>query len=180
MKIHEATLKALMIASLRGDGDAYQSLVSACADRLDRYYRRHLPGRETDIEDLVQDTLFAIHRRRESYDCALPFAAWLNKIARYKLADYSRRTGVRVSLALDDALDAVIDDCNGAVSARLDIERLLARLPAKQAAAIRLTRIEGLSVFEAARSSGQSEPSIKVGVHRGMRRLMASIKGSRR
>ena len=61
--------------------------------------------------------------------------------------------------------------------AELDVATLLARLSPKQADAIRLTRLEGHSVREAAELSGQSEPSIKVNVHRGIGRLVAAIKG---
>jgi len=50
-------------------------------------------------------------------------------------------------------------------------------LSPKQAAAIRLTRIDGFSVREAAAMTGQSEPAVKVNVHRGLARLAAAIRG---
>ena len=61
--------------------------------------------------------------------------------------------------------------------AEIDVDSLLATLTPKQAAAIRLTRIEGYSVREAASLTGQSEPAVKVNVHRGLGRLLAAIKG---
>jgi RNA polymerase sigma-70 factor, ECF subfamily len=64
-----------------------------------------------------------------------------------------------------------------AILAELDVESLLASLSPKQAAAIRLTRIDGYSVREAAAMSGQSEPAVKVNVHRGLARLAAAIRG---
>jgi RNA polymerase sigma-70 factor (ECF subfamily) len=173
----ETRLKALMIAGLAGDGRAQEALLSGCANRLRQYYARRLPGREADVEDLVQDTLMVIHKRRESYDHALPFTAWLHAIARYKLIDFFRRCRVRETLPIDDVADFSIDDEGTATMARIDIERLLAALPAKHAEAIRLTRIDGLSVKEAAAQSGQSEPSIKVGVYRGLHRLMNALQG---
>jgi len=75
MDMLETRLKALMIAGLAGDGRAQEALLSGCAVRLRQYYARRLPGREADVEDLVQDTLMVIHKRRESYDHALPFTA---------------------------------------------------------------------------------------------------------
>jgi len=80
-------------------------------------------------------------------------------------------------LPIDDVADFSIDGEGTATMARIDIERLLAALPAKQAEAIRLTQIDGLSVKEAAAQSGQSEPSIKVGVYRGLHRLMNARQG---
>jgi RNA polymerase sigma-70 factor (ECF subfamily) len=48
-------------------------------------------------------------------------------------------------------------------------------LPARQANAIVLTRIEGRSIAEAAQISGQSESNVKVSVHRGLRKLAAMV-----
>lgn len=180
MDMLETALKALMIAGLAGDSGAHEALLSGCAVRLRGYYAKRLPQREADVEDLVQDTLIAIHKRRESYNCALPFTAWLHGIARYKLIDFYRRCGVRAAISLDDAPDLLVEDDSTAVLARLDLDRMLASLPPKQAEAIRLTRVDGLSVREAAVHSGQSESSVKVGVHRGLRRLMASMQGKER
>lgn len=75
MDMQETTLRALMVAGLAGDGRAHAALLSGCAIRLRGYYSKRLPHQEADVEDLVQDTLMAIHKRRESYDVALPFTA---------------------------------------------------------------------------------------------------------
>jgi len=180
MDMLETTLKAFMMAGLAGDGRAHEALLSGCAVRLRGYYSKRLPHREADVEDLVKDTLMAIHKRRESYDIALPFTAWLHGIARYKLIDFFRRSGIRATVPIDDAPDIGVEGDSAAILARIDIERLLATLPSKQADAIRLTRIDGLSVRNAAAQSGQSEPSIKVGVYRGLRRLMTTLQGNER
>jgi RNA polymerase sigma-70 factor (ECF subfamily) len=175
--IDEAKLKALMIASLDGHSRAYQALLRLCADRLRAYYRRRMSGREADVEDLVQETLVAIHRKRASYDRQLPFTAWLHGIARYRLIDHLRREYRRATLPLDDELEPADGNAVDAILAEIDVASLLARLSPRQADAIRLTRIEGHSVREAAAISGQSEPSVKVNVHRGIGRLVAAIKG---
>ena len=175
--IDEAKLKALMIASLDGHERAYQALLRLSAERLRPYFRRRLAGREADVEDLVQETLIAIHRKRASYDRSLPFTAWLHGIARYRLIDLLRRQYRHAALPVDDELDAVESGNVDAILAEIDVASLLDRLAPKQAAAIRLTRIEGYSVREAAELSGQSEPSIKVNVHRGIGRLVAIIRG---
>ena len=66
MDMLETTLKSLMMAGLAGDGRAHEALLSGCAVRLRGYYSKRLPHREADVEDLVQDTLMAIHKRREA------------------------------------------------------------------------------------------------------------------
>lgn len=168
----------LMIAGLGGDTAAYRQLLAASAERLRRYFARRLGQDSADIEDLVQEALMAIHQRRESYSAALPYTAWLHAIARYKLVDHFRRNGVRRSLPIDDVEEFFADDALEPALAAFDIEALLATLPEKHRTAIRLTRIEGYSVAEASRRSGQSIAAVKVNIHRGIGRLMKLVKGS--
>lgn len=180
VEIEEAKLKALMVASLDGHSRAYQALLRLCAERLRVYYRRRMGGHESDVEDLVQETLIAVHRKRGSYDTALPFTAWLHGIARYRLIDYLRREYRRATLPLDDEFEPADGNAVDAILAEIDVASLLSRLSPNQAEAIRLTKIEGHSVRDAAELSGQSEPSIKVNVHRGIGRLAAAIRGKAR
>jgi DNA-directed RNA polymerase specialized sigma24 family protein len=55
--------------------------------------------------------------------------------------------------------------------------RLLDQLPAKQAEAIRATRLEGLSTSEAAARAKIGESDVKISVHRGLKALAARIRG---
>jgi RNA polymerase sigma-70 factor (ECF subfamily) len=64
-----------------------------------------------------------------------------------------------------------------AVAARMDVGRLLDGLPAKQAHAIRATKVEGLSVAEAADAAGISQVDVKVSVHRGLKALAMRLNG---
>lgn len=165
-----------MVAANAGDGRAYHALLGLCAERLRAYFRRRLDS-DSDTEDLVQETLMAVHAKRSSYQEALPFSAWLHGIARYRLIDHYRRSGLRRHVSLDDGPEFAAEGDVAARLAQLDVATLLGELPSKQAAAIRLTRIEGHSVREAAERSGQSEPAVKVNVHRGLKRLMALVRG---
>lgn len=174
----EAKLRALMIASMSGQSEAYQTLLRLCSVRLRSYFGRRLAGREHDVEDLVQETLIAIHRKRATYDQSLPFTAWLHGIARYRLIDFLRRDRRKFEVPVDDdAFELEGGDAFAAILAEIDLESLLARLTPNQVDAIRLTRIEGYSVRETSELTGQSEPSVKVNVHRGLGRLVATIKG---
>ena len=61
------------------------------------------------------------------------------------------------------------------ITARLSLERLFAQLPEKQAEVIELVKVEGYSIAEASRASGQSESLVKVNIHRGLKKLAAMI-----
>lgn len=174
----EAKLRALMVASMAGHSGAYQTLLDLSAGRLRSYFGRRLAGRDFDVEDLVQETLMAVHRKRATYDQSLPFTAWLHGIARYRLIDFLRRDKRHLEVPMDNDFEPGERDAFDAKLAEIDLDSLLAGLPPKQVTAIRLTRIHGYSVREASELSGQTEPSIKVNVHRGLGRLIATIKGS--
>lgn len=177
----EARLRDLMIASQAGDGVAYAAFLQELAALLRGFYRRRLFTLPDDIEDLVQETLLAVHNKRHTYLPDQPVTAWLHAIARYKLVDLLRARAVREALhdPLDDSADALVAaPIEQADEARRDLLALLADLPDKQRLPIQYMKIEGLSVREAAARTGLSESAVKVGVHRGLKLLAARLRGT--
>jgi RNA polymerase sigma-70 factor (ECF subfamily) len=172
----EIELKALMVLALAGDASAYHRLLKALTPHLRAYFVRRLHV-TAEAEDLVQETLIAIHTKRASFDTTQPFTAWLHAIARYKLIDHFRKSGIRKTVGLEDA-DAVIADSDSeAAEAARDIEQLLASLPEAKRDLIRKVKLEGLSTAEAASATGLSESAVKVVVHRALKSLMQRIGG---
>lgn len=168
----EQTLARLMAAAQRGDRQAYGVLLTEARRWLQRYLSRKVPP--CQIDDLVQEVLVSVHEKRASYDPARPFLPWLAAIARYRWVDHLRRTYRREEVALVDQ-DLAEPDGGDAVLARISLDRLFASLPPAQAQAIELVKIEGRSISEAAARCGQSEPSVKVNIHRGLKKLAALI-----
>ena len=179
MRASETDLRDLMILGLGGDGQAHARLLRALLPLLRGFYRRRMAGPEDDIEDLLQETLIAVHTRRMTYDPARPFTGWVYAIARYKMIDHYRRHGRLVPLEghEDTLMTEGFEDSSNAAA---DIDALLETLPEKQAAAIRSTRIEGLSTAEAAERHGIGESDVKVSVHRGLKALAARVKDTLR
>jgi RNA polymerase sigma-70 factor, ECF subfamily len=177
----ESALKPLWLRAQSGDEAAYRQALGLLASRLRAYLRRRLSGLPDEVEDLVQETLLALHLQRGTYDPTLPVSAWAVAIARYKLVDLWRRRGRRDSL--HDNLGEVDEQVLAAEpedgSARRDLEAMFQALPQAQRQAIELTKLEGLSVSEAAARTGASESAIKVQVHRGLKRLAALVRGER-
>jgi RNA polymerase sigma-70 factor (ECF subfamily) len=127
-------------------------------------------------EDAVQDVLLAIHEKRHTYDPARPFGPWLAAIARYKWIDRLRSLKAEASEPLDEAMG--VPDHEDAVVAGSTFKQLLAALKPPQAEAIRLVKLEGYSVEEASRATGQSTSLVKVNIHRGLKRLASIIKAT--
>ncbi len=165
-----------MIGGLNGDAASQARLLRAIVPIVTAFYRRRMQHGQSDIDDLVQETLIAVHTRRATYDPERPFGGWLFAIARYKMIDHFRKSGRTCTIeGLEDILVAEgFEDSSGA---RMDIDRLLDDLPTKQSDAIRATRIEGLSTAEAAARQNIGESDIKVSVHRGLKALAARIRG---
>ncbi|WP_454686750.1 sigma-70 family RNA polymerase sigma factor [Agrobacterium leguminum] len=167
----------LMLRSLDGDEGAYRHLLHALRRLLIAYYGRRMAAARGDVEDLVQETLLSLHAKRETYDRARPFTAWFFSIARYKLIDHYRGRGARLlaEVELDETLEA--EPSVDAVTARMDVERLLDELPERQRDLIRRVKLEGHSIAEAAQKSGQTELAARVGIHRTLKVLAAKLRG---
>jgi RNA polymerase sigma-70 factor (ECF subfamily) len=179
MRASEDELRGLMISGLDGNAGDHAALLRLLAPLLRAFYRYRADSGQDDIEDLVQETLIAVHTRRGTYDRDRTFTAWLFAIARYKMIDHFRRTRRHQPIeGLEEIL--TIEGFEDATSARMDVDDLLEILPPKQARMIRATRLDGLSVAEAAAADGIGESDVKVSVHRGLKTLIARIQGGRR
>lgn len=178
MKASEARLRALLMRGLAGEADAYHAFLKALSAHLRAFLRRRLSGLPDEIEDLVQDTLLAVHSQRHTYRADQPLTAWVQAIARYKLIDLFRSRAGREALhdPLDDELGLFASSDTEAAQARRDVAKLLEQLPDHQRLPIVHTKLEGLSVAEAASAIGMSESAVKVGVHRGLKALAALMK----
>ena len=172
MIAEEATLARLMAMAQQGDRPAYNVLLAEAGMWLERYFRRRVPPAQLD--DLVQDVLLALHRKRATYDPSRPFLPWLAAIARYRWIDHLRKVYRHETELLEDG-DASVDSEEGVVEARVSLDRLFVHLTDKQAQAIELVKIEGLSIAEASEKTGQSESLVKVNIHRGLKKLSALI-----
>jgi RNA polymerase sigma-70 factor, ECF subfamily len=175
----EARLHGLFVAALDGDAAAYRAFLTGLASHLRAFFRRRLARLPDSVEDLVQDTLLAVHAQRHTWQRDLPLTAWVNAIARYKLVDHLRAHARRDALhePWDDALEVFAASDTEAAQARRDLDQVLQHLPERQRQVLVMTRVHGASVAEAARATGMSESAVKVGVHRSLKLLAAKARG---
>lgn len=169
----EARLKGLMLRGLDGDAGAWRVLLTELGAHLRAYFSRRLFDGGADAEDLVQETLIAIHTKRETWDRSMAFTGWAYAIARHKLVDHLRRQGRKPTQPLEDAsalfAEHTVED--GAV--RGDLDRCLSGLSMRQRRLIEDVRISGMTVAEAAVRHGYSVPAAKVSLHRSLKTLVA-------
>lgn len=118
-------------------------------------------------------TLLSLHEKRHTYDANAAFMPWIAAVARHKLIDYVRKSGRRVHVELTDEL-GLVGDLPTELAHR-DVAVLLAQLPKDQADHIRLQKLDGLTAEEVGARSGKKTATIKVSVHRGMKKLQSLI-----
>ena len=179
----EEALRAALLLALAGDNDAYAVFLTRSGVHLRSYFRRRLVAFPNDVEDLVQETLLAVHNRRHTFEPAARLLPWLYAIARYKLIDLLRAQSPRhaVEVPLDDnegIAELVPADASPAECQR-DLAKLIDTLPDRYRLPIVLVKLEGRSVAEAAQATGMSEPAVKIGIHRGLKKL-ATLASKRR
>ena len=94
----EERLRTLLLQGLDADTGAYQRFLKELSAHLRAFLRRRLAQRPDEVEDLVQETLLAVHNQRHTYRPDMPVTAWVHAIARYKLVDWPRSHAVKGAL----------------------------------------------------------------------------------
>lgn len=174
---------AWMAHAQQGDRIAYQALLQAVAPYLRSIARRML-GQDQDAEDVVQEILIIVHDIRHTYEPGRPFKPWLSTIATRRCIDVLRRRTRRMQheIAGDDgeASGATIETPEERVSrlqSDLALREAVDSLPGRQREAIRLLRLQELTLNEAAARSEQSIGSLKVACHRAIKGLRRALRG---
>jgi RNA polymerase sigma-70 factor (ECF subfamily) len=176
-------LSALMRLARNGDDEAYRRLLGRVAVWLRGAARRGLAraGQSVeDGEDIVQETLLAMHLKRDTWDDTQPLEPWLRAIAHHKLVDHLRRRGFREHLDIDDHADVLAAAQPAEAGAAIDARQMLASLTERQRRIVEGVSIEGLSARDVGSRLGMSEGAVRVALHRALKALAAAYRGDRR
>lgn len=176
-------LSALMRLARQGNDEAYRRLLGDVSLWLRSVIRRGLTsaGRGmADSEDIVQETLLAMHLKRDTWDETQPLEPWLRAIARYKLVDHLRRRGFHDHVDIDDFANSPEAAVHVDASATIDTRRLLATLPERQRRIVEEISLEGRGAADVAARLGMSEGAVRVSLHRALKALAAFYRSDRR
>jgi RNA polymerase sigma-70 factor (ECF subfamily) len=171
---------AAMERYAQGDESAFASVYDSVAPRVHAYLIRQTRDRAV-ADDLLQQTLLQIHRKRGTYVAGLPVLPWAFAIARRLYIDECRR---RKTDALWSARDVGEDDRRASAlpddefatreAARL-VEAELARMPGNQRVAFELLKVDGLSHQEAAQALGTTVNAVKLRAFRAYSAIRAVL-----
>ncbi len=128
------------------------------------------------MEDVVQETLLAIHLKRQTWDADQPVTPWVRAIARNKLIDNLRRRGNRTELPIEDFIEVLPAGAAAEELSPRETERLLSILGGRQREIVQAICVEGASIQEASARFGISEGATRVALHRGLGALAAAYR----
>ena len=163
----EAELTMLMRAAIAGDEIAYGDFLQRAACLVRSFARRKIVQVGIDPEDIVQETLLAIHLKRHTWRQDAAIMPWLYAIAKYKLIDAFRRRGRRVEIEIGEIAETFAVAESETVSNR-DINHALAMLAPGQRSVVAAISVQGRSISETAKWLGITETAVRVALHRGL------------
>jgi len=177
----------LVDAARDGDRSALTTLFTRHEGRLLAWVRATMPHPLTlriSAEDIVQETLLQAVRKVGGFQPtgdSGSFYRWLVGIARFKLME-ARRAQRAAKRANERPLTGPVASSQTSPSGRVlageraqRLSEALATLPERQALAVRLRWLEGLSVAETAAKLECSETAVKSLVCRGMADLAGRL-----
>lgn len=164
----------LMARYTEGDGRAFEELFRRYEPRAYAYFVRRT-GSPERAEDLYQALFLRIHRARDVYDPARPFAPWFFQIARRLLVDDVRLAFRVHEVPIHDRTAAA--DQQGSEDRLADrerIERLLDDLSPDERYVLVATKVGGVGYAELADDLGRSAVAVRKMASRAMQRLRSA------
>jgi len=159
-------------AAFNGDKSSYRLLLTNLRPWLMAYFSKRI--HKEAVEDLVQETLMSLHSKMHTYNPEKPFGPWISAVARHRWIDYMRKTLKYIELEFNEEI--FIPDENKERGAKDDIKKLLKLIPPAQAEVIDLVKLQEMTIEEASNKTGHSQSSVKVMIHRGIKKMAAAVK----
>jgi len=173
---------SLVVALRHGEPTAADSLVAAYGDRAFRLAIR-ITGSAEDAEEIVQDALWSVIRKIETFRGDSAFGSWLYRVvANAAYQRLRKRRGQSADVSLDTVLPVFdqhgrhaepvddwsksIDDPARQMELRMLLEAAIEELPADYRTVILLRDVEGLAYQEIAEAVGLRVVNVKTRLHR--------------
>ncbi len=163
----DSLLAELLRSAIAGDERDYARFLERTAALVRGFARRRTADGGVDPEDIVQETLLAIHLKRHTWIADAPVLPWVYAIARFKIIDAYRRRGRRIEIDVDEVAETLAQPEAERVSDR-DVGRALDALAPGQRGVVAAITVEGHSIGETARRLGMTETAVRVALHRGL------------
>jgi RNA polymerase sigma-70 factor (ECF subfamily) len=170
----ENVLAQLMQSAIAGDERAYTEFLRRTACLVRRFSRGKVARSGIDPEDIVQETLLAIHMKRHTWRDDAPIMPWLYAIARHKIVDAFRRRGRRMEVEIGE-IAGTFAEPDAETARGWEIDRVIATLAPGQRKVVAAVSVDGRSIRETASRLGMSETAVRVALHRGLAAIARQV-----
>jgi len=160
----------LMARAQAGDKAAYNQLLKAMVPAIRAMVRKKIADAAL-VEDVIQETLLAIHRVRHTYDPRRPILPWVAAITSARAIDALRQRGRRQEVQDEDALNQQPADSADSATATDELTGYLGTLPLRQREIVESVHLREQSLAQAAAETNQSVSAVKSLLHRAMLNL---------
>ncbi len=163
---------ALVGSARQGDRSAFGRLYVLFSPMVHGILLARVP--RADAEDMVHDVFLAALRRLHTLRDDAAFPGWLATIARNRANDHHRRNVHRSELPEEIAAHDAPD------SEGLAVLSTIRSLPEAYRETLVLRLVEGMTGEEIAARTGLTPASVRVNLHRGMKRLRDLLRKEKR
>ena len=177
----------MLVAQFKsGSQKAFDELMKRYERRIFGYLLRSVRNYE-DAEDLTLEVFFKAYRALDSWEPKAKFSTWLYTIASNLAIDYHRAKARQPVYMLEDedVIEAriVATDISSNPEKQLEdkergriIREAVDELSSKQKAVFMLARYEGLQIREVAEALGMAEGTVKIHLHRAVKKLQTLLR----
>lgn len=178
MPLPQDDWSVLMRAALGGDAQSYARFLREVTPVLRGIVRAKGRSLTRDHqEDIVQEVLMAIHRKRHTWQSDLPVRPWLYTIARHKVIDAFRASVGVIKLPIEEFENVLVaEDAPDGLAAR-DVTWLLGRLDRRSAQIVRAVGLDEEPTASVGARLGMTEGAVRVALHRALKRLSVLAQG---
>jgi RNA polymerase sigma-70 factor (ECF subfamily) len=177
----------MLVAQFKsGSQKAFDELMKRYERRIFGYLLRSVRNYE-DAEELTLEVFFKAYRALNSWEPKAKFSTWLYTIASNLSIDYHRSKSRQPVFTFEDEdvieTRLVATDISSNPEKHLEdkergriIREAVDELSSKQKAVFMLTRYEGLQIREVAETLGIAEGTVKIHLHRAMKKLQTLLR----
>jgi RNA polymerase sigma factor (sigma-70 family) len=151
----------------------FETLLAPCRGALERFVYYKTPTK-ADGEDVLQDTLLAAYRRRDSLRNAESFKPWLMQIAANQIREFYRRRASSSEQPLDELPESALVQTRYGITVRDAVSDTLDNLDSRDAELLRMFYEHELPQQKIAEKLGVPAGTVKSRLHRAREHFRAA------
>jgi RNA polymerase sigma-70 factor (ECF subfamily) len=181
-------LKESFLKAKKGNEEAFGKIYDYYYDKLSAYVYRRVLGIEI-TEDIVSNTFFLVLKNLKKFEWrgAAEFNGWMYRIATNEVNDYFRKKNKYNFTPPNELEDYFYDssdkmNLHHQVSEKIDLQKdfaeisgVIQELKPKEQSLIHLRFFEEMSITEISEVVKKSESSVRVSLHRALKKIKGRI-----